>query len=352
MKTKQEMSRKYAGSILALVCMICLTAYVILKKNDLHELVTAIKQADNRFLFVSVGMVLIHIVCEGYSIQLFSNALNISMKLWDGVRYACIDLYYCAITPSATGGQPVLAYYMSRDHIPIGKTSVVLLMYTVIYKVILLALGLFVLLFQHEVIFSHGKLVVLLFFVGVAINSGTILVCQLCMFSEKTAHMIVTVGLNILTMLHITKNSEKKKQRLEQHLKEYHLGAMFIREHVSVTMKVMAVTLVQRICLFSVGYLVYRSFGFYGKTFMDILALQVVLSIGVDALPIPGAAGVTEAMFVILYRGIYQRNFIAPAMIVTRGITFYLCLFISGAVTMINQIVKVRWFSTKGDRIE
>ena len=44
-----------------------------------------------------------------------------------GLSYTAADLYFSAITPSATGGQPAAAYFMAKDGVPVLVTTVVLL---------------------------------------------------------------------------------------------------------------------------------------------------------------------------------------------------------------------------------
>ncbi len=87
-------------------------------------------------------------------------------------------------------------------------------------------------------------------------------------------------------------------------------------------------------CIFFSWFFVYKSFGLSGFSIRDIIALQVVISITVDSLPLPGAVGVSEAKFFLLYTKVYIADYITPTMLLTRGINFYMMLLLTGVVTM------------------
>ena len=54
------------------------------------------------------------------------------------------------ITPSATGGQPMQLYYMSRDDNRLSESSVVLMTVALIYKLVLVLIGIAALVFWQK----------------------------------------------------------------------------------------------------------------------------------------------------------------------------------------------------------
>ena len=341
MKTIQQFGKKYLSSFLMLILLISLTYYYILKQCDLESLVATIKSSDYKYLLIGIGIVLLNIWLEGVSLHIIGQSLNVTIGLFRSFCYACVDLYYCGITPSATGGQPVLAYYMSRDQIPISKSTIIILLYTVVYKVVLLILGVGVLLVHRDFIMLN-KLTFALFIIGVVVNIAIIAICLLCMYSRTTVKNIVVKAINLLSNLHLIKNKEKKIEGFYTHIEEYHRSAQYVKGNRKVLVRVIIVTLIQRIALFSVGYLVYRSFDLGQFGFFDILALQVVISMTVDSLPLPGAVGVSEGMFYLLYTKVYSEGMIAPAMVLTRGINFYFMLLLTGVITIVYHIATTK----------
>lgn len=342
MKTIQQFGKKYVGSFLMLLFLIAVTYYLIFRNCDVKVLQEVVSTSDWRFLFVGLCLVMIYICGEGLAIKVIGKSLEQPISVVKSFCYACIDFYYCGITPSASGGQPVLAYYMSKDGIAISKSTVIILVYTVIYKIVLLILGILTFFIHKDFILHNGNGVILLFIAGIIINLVIISVCLLFMYSKTVIEVGVTKCINFLHRVKIIRNPEKRLANLYIHLEEYHQSALFVKENKVVLCKVLFITMIQRIAMFSVGYMVYRSLGFTTLGFFDILALQVVISITVDSLPLPGAVGVTEGMFFLLYRIVYKASVIAPAMLLTRGITFYFCLLLCGIVTIVNQVLTVK----------
>lgn len=85
--------------------------------------------------------------------------------------------------------------------------------------------------------------------------------------------------------------------------------------------------------MYSVVFWVYKSFGLSEFSFFSIISLQSILSIAVLSLPLPGAVGVSEGSFMILFKTLFPVSILTSAMILNRGISFYIFLIISGGVS-------------------
>ena len=67
------------------------------------------------------------------------------------------------------------------------------------------------------------------------------------------------------------------------------------------------------------------------------LAVQAILSLAVTAVPLPGAVGASEGSFISLYRLILGADQTFSVMMLSRGISFYAMLAVSGCVTAVLQ---------------
>ena len=80
--------------------------------------------------------------------------------------------------------------------------------------------------------------------------------------------------------------------------------------------------MIQRLIHFSITYLVYRAMGLSALGFIDVVALQSVISISVDMLPLPGGMGISEGLFFkISLRRFFVGGLLYPAMLLSRGIS-------------------------------
>ena len=127
-------------------------------------------------------------------------------------------------------------------------------------------------------------------------------------------------------------------RKLEDSMMEYHKAAAVIREHKKLIFGMFIVTLVQRIIHFSITYLIYRGLGLSALSAADVIALQCIISISVDMLPLPGGMGISEGLFLSIFRRIFTGGLLYPAMLLSRGISYYALLLISAAMTGVAHL--------------
>ena len=87
-----------------------------------------------------------------------------------------------------------------------------------------------------------------------------------------------------------------------------------------------------------ISYWVYRAFGLAKYNILQIASLQAVLYATTSGIPSPGAVGVSEGGFLEIFKGIYRKDTISGAMLLNRGINFYLFVLISAIIVMIYTI--------------
>ena len=88
------------------------------------------------------------------------------------VSYAAADLYFSAITPSATGGQPMEAFFMTKDGVPGIISTVVMLTYLLLYTLSIVIIGLVCLILFPCSFTAFGTLGRVFIAVGAAIQVG------------------------------------------------------------------------------------------------------------------------------------------------------------------------------------
>ena len=84
---------------------------------SLADFVGYVKHASIPWLIVALLSMLGFIFFEAFALLVLCRALGYRESLWSGYVYSASDIYFSAITPSATGGQPASAYFMNKDGI-------------------------------------------------------------------------------------------------------------------------------------------------------------------------------------------------------------------------------------------
>ena len=133
------------------------------------------------------------------------------------------------------------------------------------------------------------------------------------------------------------KHKEERREKLDASMDTYRGTAVYLKEHMGVIVVVFGITFVQRMALFAATWFVYRAFGLSGTSFFDILFLQAVIAVAVDMLPLPGGMGISETLFLNIFRPVFG-SLLLPGMVLSRGLGYYAELLISAAFTVVAQL--------------
>ena len=124
-----------------------LTFRSVFRGQDIAEIVGAIRQMSGVYLAASAFLAVFFVAGEGCMIWYLLRGIGERTTLPRCVSYSFIGFFFSGITPSATGGQPMQLYYMKRDGNSLSAASVVLMTVAVIYKLVLVLIGIGLLLF-------------------------------------------------------------------------------------------------------------------------------------------------------------------------------------------------------------
>lgn len=201
--------KKYYLNIIFMAVLLGLVFYVLLKDEDLGEILDALRDASIPFMLLAAVAALMYIIMEGVSIQIILLSLGFRVNAIKCVKYSFIGFFFNAITPSATGGQPMQVLYMHDDGINIGASSVTLLFWTIIYKIALVVVEAFVFIFMHGFAKSSLRGDMWLFVVGIIVNVVSIFLYSIVVFSKNGAKNIAYFATWLLHKLRIVKRKEK-----------------------------------------------------------------------------------------------------------------------------------------------
>ena len=123
-------------------------------------------------------------------------------------------------------------------------------------------------------------------------------------------------------------------------MENYQNALTFLKEHKGKMLVVFLGTVVQRGAVFALTYVVYRGMGMSGATLTTIMWLQAAVYIAVDMLPIPGAQGITEAMYRKAFLTIFSAGHVTASMCISRGVSFYLMICVGLCVTLYQFCIK------------
>ena len=235
-------------------------------------------------------------------------------------------------------------YYMYKDKISVANSTLALLINLTSMQIVTISIALISVIFNHK--YLNAPLTGF-FILGILLNSSALTLLLIGILSKKLSKKLVDFAIKIMKKLRI-KNVEDKQMKLESEMDKYQASSNYIKNNKIVIIKTLLTTYIQFILFYSVSYWVYCSFGLSEYNFIQIVSIQAILYATVSGIPSPGAVGVTEGGFIEIYKSVFPQNIISGAMLLNRGISFYLLVIISAIVTTIN-ILKTKKMLKKNE---
>ena len=332
MKKKSKIIR----NLLFFILLIIITFYILLKDQDVTQIFNIIGSAKPIYWIIGIVCMLLYIVCEAINIGRTLKALNEKSSFYNNFKYALIGFFFSAITPAASGGQPMQIYYMYKDKISVANSTLALLINLSSMQVVTISLAIISIIVNHNIL---NTALIWLFVIGIGLNASALSLLLIAIFSKKLLQKLIDFVVKIMKKLKM-KNVEQKQESIQAELSKYQNSSDYIKNNKLVILKIVLTTYIEFIAFYSVSYWVYCSFGLSEYNILKVISIQAVLYGTVSGIPSPGAVGVTEGGFIEIFKTVFPASIINSAMIINRGINFYLLIVVSAIITMINAIKK------------
>lgn len=329
-----ESRNKNIFNVIFLLAVFTLTLWCIFGGEDMGRVLSYVRTVNPWYLLAGIICVVTFIWGESIIIYYLMRTLGYQVKAGRCYLYSFIGFFFSCITPSASGGQPAQIYYMKKDRISIPVSTLVLMIVTITYKMVLVLLGLAVLIIRPPQVMKYLEPEMGWCYLGIFLNVVCVAGMLVLVFHPNLAKKIITGGLRILERIHIVKAIPARMEQLEKSMDKYNAAAQYFRTHIRVVVNVLLITFVQRLLLFFITWLTYRGFGLREISMPVIVLLQGMISVCVDMLPLPGGMGISEKLFLGIFIPVFGKALTLPAMIVSRGISYYSQLLISAVMTV------------------
>lgn len=319
--------------------IIGLTLYGVFHGEDLSGLKDAIKECNTLWLIPAVPLVLFFIAGESIVIWHMLDCYGIYVKERFCFLFSAVGFFFSCVTPSATGGQPMQIYFMKKEDIPVPIATVILLVVTITYKFVLVVVGIGLWLFAGGFLAEYVAEARWVFYLGILLNVGCVILMCVVVFHPSFAKKTLILGAKLLERIHILKHKEERLDKIERSMNHYHEAAEFMSSHWGMIARVFVITVVQRFAMFAVTYFVYRAFSLNSMNFFEVMFLQAVISVSVDMLPLPGGMGISEGLFMVIFKKVFGEALLIPGLILSRGLGYYSELFLSAVFTLVAVVV-------------
>lgn len=316
-----------------------ITFYIIFKKNKLTLIIKNLSEVNIFYVLLACFFMFIYIACEGINIRRILKTLNDKITFKSSFKYASVGFFFSAITPSASGGDPMQLYFMKKDNLPLSHSALSLLVELTSFEIVCSFLSLFGYFYNFDIINNQIGRLKYLVIIGIIINILYVLLLLVLIFSKKIAEKLSMFLVKFLELFHY-KNIDTFKIKMNKQIEEYHNCSIYIKNNKKLLIKIVLTTFIELLLYHSVPYCIYLAFGLGKYDIITFISLSSVLYTSVAFLPLPGSMGASEGTFVILYKMFFPLNLLSSAMLLSRGISYYLFVVITGVLILACVIRK------------
>lgn len=298
----------------ALAGLMVWTGCTLFSGQSAQAIWAALGQVHPLAILAGLALMVGFLACEAACSRTILGALGHRISTRRSLGYSAVGFYFSSVTPSSTGGQPAQVLAMGRHGIPLSHGTLDMLLVTICYQTVTLLFALAAWLFLPDVATRLGAGLLTLLLVGGGLT------------------LVLTLGMTLFLL----------RPPKGESFQGYRAAATLLKQRPGLLPKLLGLTALQMLCLYLVPYVVYLGFGLSGRSAVELVGTQALLSLATGCLPLPGAVGAAEGAFLRGFEVFFPAGLITPAVLVSRGLSFYLPLLITGLVLLVQRLAARR----------
>lgn len=334
--------KKYILNMVCIVGLSLITMYFLLGTDGLKDVEGCMKGIAPLWMLLGLVCIMLYWGFETLIQSLLVKKMCNKHHLWNSFKVVMTGHFFNAITPFASGGQPMQAMTMVQQGVPIGTSASILLSKFIIYQLILTVYSLIVLLLKLNFFLAHINGLVYLSLIGFSINFIIVILLIAIAFMENRVKKVGFNLVNLLHKMHIIKQPIAYKKKIVKQVDIFGRNIQGIKENKRLLFRITILTILQLTAYYLIPYAVYKAFGLTGsEVFLMVSAAAFIVMIS-SFIPVPGGSGVAEGSFFLLFSLFFPKTILPTAVLCWRIITFYIPLCCGGVMTMLpNSKIKV-----------
>ena len=206
-ETSQKKSSGLAKRLIWLfifIVLVAVTIFVITRNKDFSfsNFLRTIRDANPFFLIGAFLCMVGFVVFEALALHRLEKFFHSPKSVPKNIVYSAADIYFSAITPSASGGQPASALFMIKDGIPAAATTLCLLLNLSLYMISIVVIGIVCIAVRPGLLLNFSTFSKVFIIAGLFVQTLLVAVILLMALKDK---WILSVGNMMLRFLHTVK---------------------------------------------------------------------------------------------------------------------------------------------------
>lgn len=310
-----------------------ITFKIFILNGNVKEISSSISHVNLGYIAIGIAAMFLTVLCEAINIKRSLKQVKEETTLTQCIQYSFAGIFFSSITPAASGGQPMQVYFMHKRKISISNSMLALLLCMAAYQLVTSSMAVISLIFNFSFFNKTLGEFSILLYVGIFLNLAILLLLLVAIFSKKLIYQGVRICVNIIKKFNTEKAAAFNEKALLE-IERYKQGAEYIKNDKKFIINTIIIVVIQIAAFHSVPFWVYKAFGMSSGNLLQFISIQAALYITGAALPFPGAVGIGEGGFLIFFKTLFPAQLLSSAMILSRGISFYIMMLISGIGVM------------------
>lgn len=330
----RKVKLSYLGALFVLSLLLAVIYYLV-STGMIIEVYQAFTTLNYYYLLVGVLLAFFFWLFGSLTTHVIIKHFYPNFKFRHSFEVIMIGQFFNGITPFASGGQPMQVLALRKNGVQASKGTSVLTIKFVVYQIVLVVISTFLVVLKYGDLRNQIDFLDLFVIIGFGFNLIiAIAILYLSIAKDNNIKAILGLG-KILKRLGIVKDYDLYSIRVHNYLHDFHECSDILRGNTKILMMSAIYTTIQILSMLCVPYFVVRSFG------IDVNLLAVVASAGfilmvASLVPIPGGSGGAEGGFILIMGIFLSSTQITTALILWRGITYYLGIVAGGLVYIVH----------------
>lgn len=279
-------------------------------------------------IFSLFGLLFFYFIFDAARLYFVLKTLEADISFWNIYQLVFINIFISNITPLATGGGFAQIYFLQKKGVALGKASAAALIRTLL-SATMLFLSVPFILFRNQTMLNLLPGDYLFVYLGLFL-ALYFLIFYLLIFKLRTIMKLIYKFFHFLKSKHLLSKKRYRKilRYIFKNLKIFSDDlASFIKGKKIYVFLAFSFTIIFLLAEFSFSYLVLKGLD-YQISFYRILTLQVLVVFMMYFAPTPGAAGIAEGGYSLLFSRFVTKKDIFPLLFYWRFFSKYIGILI------------------------
>lgn len=313
-----------------LVFAVSFVVVMLIVANDMKEILDTLKNVNPKYLAYTL------LVTSGYwflwslSLQVLAKHRFEKITSLDNYLVAGSDLFFNAITPFGSGGQPFQLYAYTRVGMPGVDGTSALMMNFIIHQLVMNSLNIIAMIFFFEKVKNAVQGFMIFIVIGIIINF-VILGVLILLSMWKRARVLIEKLIDLLCKVKVfRKFLGNKKEKFSSYVQEFQASFLEILKNKWLLCKTIILRTLCLLLLYAIPFFIIKSLNapLEVSQLMFIIALSSFNFTFMSWLPTPGGSGGAEFGFKTLLGAVPNvgTHVATATMLLWRFFTYYLSM--------------------------